>query len=70
MNNLHTSAALMTALLRGYKMSKYDIEIARIMKLAAPHLIDQSKGFTVSNFNGTEDEFEYFASLFQDAVFA
>ena len=52
------------------KMNKYDIEIARIMNLAAPHLIDQSKGFTVGNFSGTEDQFEYFASLFQDAVFA
>jgi hypothetical protein len=51
-------------------MNKYDIEIARIMNLAAPHLIDQSKGFTVSNFSGTEDQYEYFASMFQDAVFA
>jgi hypothetical protein len=51
-------------------MNKYDAEIARIMELAAPHLIDQSKGFTVANFSGTEDQFEYFASLFQDAVFA
>jgi hypothetical protein len=52
------------------KMNKYDAEIARIMKLAAPHLINSEKGFTVANFSGTEDQFEYFASLFQDAVFA
>lgn len=51
-------------------MSRYDIEIARITKLAAPYMIDQLKGFTVSNFKGTEEQFEYFASLFQDAVFA
>jgi len=52
------------------KMNKYDAEIARIMELAAPHLINSEKGFTVANFSGTEDQFEYFASLFQDAVFA
>jgi hypothetical protein len=51
-------------------MNKYDSEIARIMSLAAEFLTNPEKGFTPANFKGTEEQFEYFASLFQDAVFA
>ena len=51
-------------------MNKYEAEIARIMKLAAPHLINPEAGFTAANFSGTEEQFEHFASMFQDAVFA